>query len=322
MTETNKMSDTRIKILYIGGLGRSGSTLLDRMLGQIDGFCSMGELKLVWDRGFAENKHCSCGKPFRDCKFWRAVIKEAFGSFERVNLDEIKSLECSVNRIKNLPQLIYLKRMAYYKDRLEAFSQILSKLYKAIQKVSGCRVIVDSSKTPTYALLLNTTPELDLCPIHLVRDSRAVAFSYMRSKVWIPEITERVEYMQRYNPVISALRWNAYNVLCRWLLRKDRSYLLVNYERLVERTRDELKRIIHFAGESNSTRLDFIQGQQAYLTKSHCIAGNPMRFKNGWVNLCNDNEWREKMSPILRGIVTTLSFPGLLRYKCLQRNST
>ena len=33
-----------VRVLYIGGLGRSGSTLLDRMLGQLDGVWSVGEL--------------------------------------------------------------------------------------------------------------------------------------------------------------------------------------------------------------------------------------------------------------------------------------
>ena len=38
------MSGERVKVLYIAGSGRSGSTILDRILGQLDGFFSVGEL--------------------------------------------------------------------------------------------------------------------------------------------------------------------------------------------------------------------------------------------------------------------------------------
>ena len=44
MNETNDVP--RTKVLFIGGYGRSGSTLLDRLLGQIDGFVSVGEVRL------------------------------------------------------------------------------------------------------------------------------------------------------------------------------------------------------------------------------------------------------------------------------------
>ena len=56
-----------VRVLFIGGLGRSGSTLLDRMLGQLDGVWSVGELVHIWQRGLQENNLCGCGRRFRDC---------------------------------------------------------------------------------------------------------------------------------------------------------------------------------------------------------------------------------------------------------------
>src|SRR5438105_15565281 len=63
-------------VLFIGGEGRSGSTLLDRMLGQLPGFFSTGELREVWNRGLIENLDCGCGLSFRSCSFWTAVGDE------------------------------------------------------------------------------------------------------------------------------------------------------------------------------------------------------------------------------------------------------
>ena len=40
--------DTAPKVLFIGGYGRSGSTLLDRVLGSTDGFFSAGELRSLF----------------------------------------------------------------------------------------------------------------------------------------------------------------------------------------------------------------------------------------------------------------------------------
>src|SRR3712207_200886 len=59
---------------------------------------------------------------------------------------------------------------------------VLERLYRAIQKVSGAAVIVDSSKRSTYAVLLSLLPFADLRVVHLVRDSRAVAYSWGRIK--------------------------------------------------------------------------------------------------------------------------------------------
>ena len=33
-----------LRVLYLGGMGRSGSTLLERMLGEVPGACSLGDL--------------------------------------------------------------------------------------------------------------------------------------------------------------------------------------------------------------------------------------------------------------------------------------
>ena len=39
---------TPAPVLYIGGWGRSGSTLLSHLLGGLDGMVSVGELRYVW----------------------------------------------------------------------------------------------------------------------------------------------------------------------------------------------------------------------------------------------------------------------------------
>ena len=61
------MTPAPLDILYIGGFGRSGSTLVERCLGQLDGFCAAGELRHLWDRGVVHNQLCGCQTPLRAC---------------------------------------------------------------------------------------------------------------------------------------------------------------------------------------------------------------------------------------------------------------
>jgi len=67
-------SNAPVKVLYIAGETRSGSTLLDCMLGETGSFFSTGELFLIWRQGFMQDLLCGCGKKIRDCEFWGAVI--------------------------------------------------------------------------------------------------------------------------------------------------------------------------------------------------------------------------------------------------------
>ena len=72
-------SDERIKVLYIAGWGRSGSTVLGNILGQASGFQFIGEAQSVWQRGFIENQKCGCGKSFKACGLWIEIFNNAFG---------------------------------------------------------------------------------------------------------------------------------------------------------------------------------------------------------------------------------------------------
>ena len=59
------MPNNRVKVLYIAGPGRSGSTVLGNVLGEIEGFFHGGELNFIWEHNLIENRLCSCGAPAR-----------------------------------------------------------------------------------------------------------------------------------------------------------------------------------------------------------------------------------------------------------------
>ena len=68
-------------LVYVGGSARSGSTLLESLLARIPGFCSVGELVFIWERGLKRNDRCGCGARFHDCAFWAQVGEVGFGGW-------------------------------------------------------------------------------------------------------------------------------------------------------------------------------------------------------------------------------------------------
>lgn len=55
-----------MRVLFIGGLGRSGSTFLERPISELPGVCGRGEVAPLWERGSSNNEPRGCRRPFRD----------------------------------------------------------------------------------------------------------------------------------------------------------------------------------------------------------------------------------------------------------------
>lgn len=307
----------KVKVLYIGGGGRSGSTLLNRMLGQVPGLFSMGELRYIWERGLFENQLCGCGSPFRECPFWGQVGEEAFGGWDEVDVAGVIRLRKAVDRPWHTPWLLGPAVWPGYGVKLQAYVNLLGRLYRAIGKVSKAEIIIDSSKIPSYAFILGKVRDIDLRMVHLVRDSRGVAFSW-KKRVVKPEITSKVIYMPKYSPMTVSLRYLFNNGLLRFTNRFTRfPYFFLRYEDLVDQPREMLTQVLSCVGhEVREDTFSFIDSApgRVFLGTNHMVAGNPMRFNSGEVVLRPDVEWREKMQWTERLLVTMFTFPFLVKF--------
>ena len=75
------MSDPNpLNLLVVVGTTRSGSTLLDVLLGDTPSLFVGGEPHMIWERGYLKGQPCSCGEPIRRCEFWSEVMAKAVGS--------------------------------------------------------------------------------------------------------------------------------------------------------------------------------------------------------------------------------------------------
>ena len=304
---------TTVKILAIAGAGRSGSTLLDKILGQEENIVSVGELDHVWDAGFRKNLLCSCHTPFKRCRFWNDVFDEAFGGMHNVNADEIMRLKLSVDRAIFAPFIaIPWLRTPRYSRELHVYVDILSKLYKAVHKISNNRIILDSSKSPSYLHALRLATDTELNIIHLVRDSRAVVYSWQRKKL-VTQSQKKEDYMPTQNTAKSSLQWSVRNVLTYSLKSFSTSYQLVRYEDFVKEPQSVLTNITTNLNIDNC-QFSCLTERSSNKTEIHAILGNPIRFEKEPIRIRADMEWKEKLKTREKFLSTALTFPLLFAY--------
>lgn len=130
------------KIIYIAGLGHSGSTILDMSLGCNNKITGLGEI-MAFIREKDKSHHlkslCSCGVRGYDCEFWSKAE----------------------NLIKNAS------------DETEAYLILVNYFF---EKYGNDKILVDSSKN-SYPYLKTLNEKFDLKIIFLTRDYRSWAFS-------------------------------------------------------------------------------------------------------------------------------------------------
>jgi Sulfotransferase family len=303
-----------VRIIYIGGYSRSGSTLLLRLLGEFPGLLPVGELFDVWERSYRQNQLCGCGSDFHHCPFWREVTQRALScDTNTVPVERYEGWRRRLTRRASIAQL-WLPRLrsARYRADLHAYAEVLGSLYQAAADVSGARFVIDSSKEPHQAWLLREIPGIELHMIHLVRDSRAVAFSWRRQRSR-PEVYWRSESMERRSVLRSALDWDMVNLLTATRRSSLASYTVIRYEDLVGRPEEVSATIARSLGEI--WRVDPLGDSRVVsLRRSHTASGNPSRFQTGDIRIVSDDEWRAKMRPNDRLLVSALTAPILFRY--------
>ena len=314
--EAQREAAKRVKVLYISGFGRSGSTVLGGVLGQIEGFFHGGELRHIWDRGLVENWLCGCGSPFGECDFWNRVFQDAFEEVEHVDAPEMIRLREASCRTHHVPLMLTGAGLRVLSARAGSYMENLERLYRTIQRQAGSRLIVDSSKYPSYGYLLSTIPGIDLYVVHLVRDPRAVTYSWRRKRVQTGAGggQSSPSYMRQYNPLGSALRWGVRNVATEMLWKRSTDRCLtLRYEDFVARPQETLKAVLNMVGEDEAS-LPFVSARGVEMDVGHTISGNPSRFRTGAVELRPDDEWRTSIRKGDRRMVTALTLPLLSRY--------
>lgn len=253
-----------IKIIYIAGDGRSGSTLLDAILSNIEGSISVGECNRYWVRYPENESHCACASLMQDCSLWSKVearLKAQFPDYDAVSFEKkVKELQYYKN-FKNIPSLIQKGGWLHFTAVVKAF-------YTAIAEISESSCIIDSSKSMPWGYLLQHLDGFDVRVIHLERNLLAVGNSWKKT-IRLPEYTDREVFMPKKGNRLIAKTWLKTKLMGR-TLKKQQNYTFVRYESLCNDPAKALEKIQLLIEES-------IPMKNLQLYPNHAIGGNPMR---------------------------------------------
>ncbi len=310
-----------IRVVYIMGAGRSGSTLLDALLGNHPDVVSVGELTNLHFAGWSNGEYCACGKQGNVCEFWSEVLREWKQRDASADVVDYIAMQ---KRFESFRFFGWIRWVRFFRERFfrsrrfQRFLHQTENLYAAIRQVSGKSIIVDSSKNPLRACLLSLIPGIDLRIVHLVRDGRAVAWS--RKKAFDRNGKGGVSNTIPSRPIwFSVVYWMLVNLVAGMVrtVGSDNA-MLVRYENLVTTPQVVLGQIATLANV-DLTEVARAATAGESMRIRHIISGNRLRMA-GSVTLQADQEWIQMLSRTDRRICWTLAGWMLQRYQYSRDN--
>lgn len=275
----------KINVIYIAGSGHCGSTLLDLIIGSCKDVFSTGEVGFYnMYRGKTNNNKnfkylCTCKKEFNDCEFWNDIHKK--GNFRLKK--EFSIYENIVVGLKSVFPFLNRNKKKWTDDSYELFTAILGKLREEGQEVS---YILDSSKEPRRLFYLLNDERLNVIPLLLIRDDRAVGNAYNRKS----RIALGLKRRGFFTTVV--VRWMLVNLVNFQLKKRVKKSFVFKYENFCINPEKHIQLLnkelsISIAPKSFLEELN----QKTY----HNIDGNGFRFKE--IGAIKTNEkWKHELA--------------------------
>ena len=307
------------KIAYITCVNRSGSTLVETLLGNHSRIQSVGELRNL-RAYFNENRKyfypvyplkCSCGKQVKDCSFWKDLTRELGEPLDRIELNFSFALGRQLNGKADKVRRKFEKM--FFDDHPRWFANpIIQSLlgyftiaencfrfYEAVAKVQKCAVVVDSSKLPhRFSALYRYNPG-KVRIIVLYRNPLAVAHSMMRRGISSEEAARQWVTMHQ-NLQHSLKHVSAGHAIT------------VRYEELCEDPPKELRRICQFLNLAYEPNIPTLQNLER-----HSVGGSPSLFDNPGRPVKDEREYLYKLKPDERSVISSIvgKVAAQLRYR-------
>lgn len=253
-----------IKIVYIAGDGRSGSTLLDGILATVEGTLSIGEAHRFWVRYYEGDTNCGCDTAIQHCELWNAVAQKLEDSFPLVGPDYFTQKVKEVQYFKNYHKISELQKNQDWKP----FFEMVPLFYRTISEVSGKSIIIDSSKSISWARVLQELNFCELKMIHLERNLAEVVNSWKKDVV-LKEYLHKEKKMPKKSTALAVKSWLKVKLMAREL-RKNGAYYFIKYNALWRFPKSTIIALEKFIEEP-------IPYESLKYQKTHAIGGNPSR---------------------------------------------
>jgi hypothetical protein len=298
------MSQT-LKVLCITGWCRNGSTIIGNILGEVPGFCHVGELHFLWKNatGMGANNRCGCGAALTDCPVWSRVLGAQLPP--GTALDSYAATVTAQQRaLVRTRHTWRVRRRGLHCDAIREHAGRLARTYRAVADLTGARVIVDTSKVVGEAALLQWVEGVTPYYVHLVRDPRAVACSWRQPK----------EYVYALPAGTSTAYWYGFNLAAREITRHSRrDSLFLRYEDFIADPAASVSALLRLCGADPAANP--VRGNVVDLHVNHTVTGNPDRFRTGTTVIRDaDDAWRDGLPVFDKLAVLALSWPLFGRY--------
>lgn len=293
------------EVIYISSDERSGSTMLDLMLGNHSKITSLGEVHHLHayateNRDIYNPVHplvCMCGRKILECDFWIKVEKKLGIPIKDLRMRLLyspkkyyKNIECNEYNLLTFFKLKFMRKCNFFFPELFNIKKIQKitgyrkiannyfKLYHAAAEVANTPYVVDSSKSPhRFKLLYLCYPE-KMKIIILSRDPKGVVFSKMKRGMDL---------------VIATKSWvKAQNKIERFSKNIDKKKIIkVKYEDICNETVREMIRICDFLGIDYEPSMTVMNKEGR-----HHIGGSPSKFNQKKMAIKMDDEYIERFS--------------------------
>lgn len=265
-----------MRLLYISGSGRSGSTLIERILHSSPDCAALGEFHCLW-RLHPSEIACSCGAGFEGDAFWSGVMRS--GGVDAADIGELRRLEPILSRSGYISRHGFSLAALAAQPEVRQFLDIQFAIFEAASKISGRNVVVDSSKAGPRAWLLACDSRTSI--IHVYRNPTDVIASW-RSRKFDKGLGRE---MQRLSVGQAMLDWWKVEYFAR-RIAKQRQVGMIDYAALCNNPRFMLTHALADAGlasvgDPQWLSEDKVQSGRDY----HSLNGNPDRFDTGPIKI-------------------------------------
>jgi hypothetical protein len=265
-------------VLYIAGYGRSGSTLLGRILAANRHVIDLGEVVRTARYLGSRKRRCVCGEVVANCPVWGGISAA----------------------------------LATRRRHANAVTHV--RILEAIASATGFPVLVDSSKTAlrqaARPFFLARNLSMPLTMVHMVRDPRGVLWSVLRERARYGQASPK--WLQLALAIKISAAWSMANITAELfgLWSRDR-YVRVRYD---EAMTEGVPALLHglippgpLQGRTFALRPE----------NHHAVAGNPIRRAHTVV-IAGDEDWRAALQRGPAALTRALCLPLMLRYGLLK----
>jgi hypothetical protein len=308
--ESDNPAEEKIPVVYVLSTGRSGSTLLELLLGSSENTWTLGEAQILpWE--LKENRHpCGCGAPVAECDFWREVLPDipvGEGSYPIEHFRESHT-SSKAFRWHILSSLLFGHRDASMRAGIREYGDVNAKYFSEVRAEAENRTdneirwLVDASKDHYRLLWLDASDRFDLRVVFLTKSPQAYAYSRIKSSN-----TARLKMTSH-----ATVSWTLINALMYFVCRQrfQSRFIHLHYRDLAANPD------AHRSWFQKWLDTPFPTWHPTVIREygNHGIAGNQMRWSNDPIRL--DEAWTHQLTSLEKGLARGLSPPlaGVLGY--------